>query len=105
MLQETLEVDEPYIRASIILPKEYVGAVMELNQERRGEFHHMEYLSEDRVLVVYDLPLAEVVYDYYDQLKSRTRGYASFDYDLVGFRPGELVRLDILLATASRSTR
>ena len=97
MLQETLEVDEPYIRASIILPKDYVGAVMELNQERRGEFHHMEYLREDRVHLVYDLPLAEVVYDYYDQLKSRTRGYASFDYDLIGFRPGDLVRLDILL--------
>jgi GTP-binding protein LepA len=94
---DLLEVREPYIRASTILPKEYVGAVMELNQERRGDFHHMEYLSEDRVLVVYDLPLADVVYDYYDQLKSRTRGYASFDYDLAGFRPGELVRLDILL--------
>ena len=94
---DLLEVREPFIRASIILPKEYVGAVMELNQERRGDFHHMEYLSESRVLVVYDLPLAEVVYDYYDQLKSRTRGYASFDYDLAGFRPGELVRLDILL--------
>jgi GTP-binding protein LepA len=97
MPQETFEVDEPYIRASIILPKGHVGAVMELNQERRGEFHHMEYLREDRVHLVYDLPLAEVVYDYYDQLKSRTRGYASFDYDLVGFRPGDLVRLDILL--------
>ena len=71
---------------------------MELNQERRGEFHHMEYLSEERVLVVYELPLAEVVFDFYDQLKSRTRGYASFDYDLVGFRPGELVKLDIMLA-------
>jgi GTP-binding protein LepA len=98
MPRDILEVEEPYIRASIILPKEYVGAVMELNQERRGEFHHMEYLSEDRVLVVYDLPLSEVVFDYYDQLKSRTRGYASFDYDLTGFRSGELVKLDILLA-------
>jgi GTP-binding protein LepA len=96
--RDLLEVEEPYIRASIILPKEYVGAVMELNQEKRGYFHHMEYPSQSRVLVVYDLPLAEVVYDYYDQLKSRTRGYASFDYDLIGFRPGELVRLDILLA-------
>jgi GTP-binding protein LepA len=98
MPSDLLEVQEPYIRASIILPKDYVGAVMELNQERRGEFHHMEYLSESRVLVVYDLPLAEVVYDYYDQLKSRTRGYASFDYDLLGFRPGALVKLDVLLA-------
>jgi GTP-binding protein LepA len=98
MPRDLLEVEEPYIRASIILPKQYVGPIMELNQERRGDFHHMEYLSEDRVLVVYDLPLAEVVFDYYDQLKSRTRGYASFDYDLLGFRPGELVKLDILLA-------
>ncbi len=98
MPRDVLEVEEPYIRASIILPKEYVGSVMELNQERRGDFHHMEYLSEERVHLVYDLPLAEVVFDYYDQLKSRTRGYASFDYDLIGFRPGELVRVDILLA-------
>jgi GTP-binding protein LepA len=98
MPNDLLEVQEPYIRASIILPKEYVGSVMELNQERRGAFHHLEYLSEERVLVVYDMPLADVVFDYYDQLKSRTRGYAGFDYDVVGFRPGELVRLDILLA-------
>ena len=98
MPSDLLEVDEPYIRASVIVPKEYVGAVMELNQERRGDFHHMEYLSEERVLIVYELPLAEVVFDFYDQLKSRTRGYASFDYDLIGFRPGELVKLDIMLA-------
>ena len=98
MPSDLLEVDEPFIRASVIVPKEYVGAVMELNQERRGDFHHMEYLSEERVLIVYELPLAEVVFDFYDQLKSRTRGYASFDYDLIGFRPGELVKLDIMLA-------
>ena len=97
MPRENERVQEPYIRASIVLPKEYVGAVMELNQERRGDFHHLEYLREDRVQLVYDLPLAEVVYDYYDQLKSRTRGYASFDYDVTGFREGELVRLDVLL--------
>jgi GTP-binding protein LepA len=97
MPRETERVQEPYIRASIVLPKEYVGAVMELNQERRGDFQHLEYLREDRVQLVYDLPLAEVVYDYYDQLKSRTRGYASFDYDVTGFREGELVRLDVLL--------
>jgi GTP-binding protein LepA len=92
------EVEEPYIKASIIVPKEFVGAVMELNNERRGSFDHLEYLSEERVLLVYELPLAEIVMDYYDQLKSRTRGYASFDYDLVGFRPGELVRVDVLVA-------
>ncbi len=95
---EVEEVAEPYIRASIIVPKEHVGAVMELNTERRGRFHHMEYLSEERVMLAYDLPLGEIVYDYYDQLKSRTKGYASFDYDVVGFQPGELVRVDIMLA-------
>jgi GTP-binding protein LepA len=91
-------VEEPYIRASTIVPKDYVGAVMELNNDRRGSFHHMEYLSEERVLLAYDLPLSEIVYDYYDQLKSRTKGYASFDYDVVGFEEGDLVRVDILLA-------
>jgi len=90
-------VEEPYIKASIIVPKEYVGAVMELNNERRGRFDHMEYLSEERVHLNYEMPLAEIVLDYYDQLKSRTRGYASFDYDLAGFRPGELVRIDVLV--------
>jgi GTP-binding protein LepA len=96
--REAERVEEPYIRATTIVPKEHVGAVMELNTERRGRFHHMEYLSEERVLLAYDLPLAEVVYDYYDQLKSRTKGYASFDYDIVGFREGDVVRVDILLA-------
>jgi GTP-binding protein LepA len=92
------EVEEPYIKASIIVPKEYVGVVMELNNERRGRFDHLEYLSEERVHLTYELPLAEIVLDYYDQLKSRTRGYASFDYDVIGFRPGKLVRVDILVA-------
>jgi GTP-binding protein LepA len=95
---EIVETGEPYVRASLIAPKDYVGAVMELNQERRGTFHHMEYLSEERVQLVYDLPLAEIVLDYYDQLKSRTRGYASFDYELLGFRPGAVVKVDVLLA-------
>jgi GTP-binding protein LepA len=98
MPREFERVDEPYIRSTTIVPKEYVGSVMELNTERRGRFHHMEYLSEERVMIAYDLPLAEVVYDYYDQLKSRTRGYASFDYDIVGFEAGDLVRLDVMLA-------
>jgi GTP-binding protein LepA len=97
MPNEVDEVEEPYIRASIIVPKEYVGAVMELNNDRRGRFDHLEYLSEERVHLVYELPLAEVVLDYYDQLKSRTRGYASFDYDLIGFRLGTLVRVDVLV--------
>ena len=96
--REVETVEEPYIRATTIVPKEHVGAVMELNNERRGRFDHMEYLSEERVLLTYDLPLGEIVYDYYDQLKSRTKGYASFDYDVLGFRPGNLVRVDVMLA-------
>jgi GTP-binding protein LepA len=91
-------VEEPVIRATTIVPKEYVGTLMELNNERRGRFDHLEYLSEDRVLLTYDLPLAEIVYDYYDQLKSRTKGYASFDYDVTGFEEADLVRVDVLLA-------
>jgi GTP-binding protein LepA len=98
MPRELERVDEPYIRAATIVPKDFVGTVMELNKDRRGRFHHMEYLSEARVMLAYDLPLAEVVYDYYDQLKSRTKGYASFDYDVLGFEEGDLVRLDVLLA-------
>jgi GTP-binding protein LepA len=98
MPREFERVEEPYVRASIIVPKEYVGPVMELSNDRRGQFDHMEYLSEDRVLLVYDLPLGEIVLDYYDQLKSRTRGYAGFDYDIAGFREGALVRVDVLIA-------
>src|SRR5437764_50214 len=97
MPRELDAVEEPYIRASIIVPKSYVGPVMELNNERRGRFDHMEYLSPERVLLAYELPLAEIVLDYYDQLKSRTRGYASFDYDVAGFREGALSRVDILI--------
>jgi GTP-binding protein LepA len=95
--RELEEVEEPYVRASIIVPKEYVGTVMELNNDRRGTFDHMEYLSPERVHLTYELPLGEIVLDYYDQLKSRTRGYASFDYDLAGFKAGELVRVDVLV--------
>jgi GTP-binding protein LepA len=97
MPNEVEEVEEPYIKSSIIVPKEYVGTVMELNNDRRGRFDQLEYLSEERVHLTYELPLAEIVLDYYDQLKSRTRGYASFDYDVIGFRPGTLVRVDILV--------
>jgi GTP-binding protein LepA len=95
--REVEEVEEPYVKASIIVPKEYVGAVMELCNDRRGTFDHMEYLSPVRVHLIYDLPLGEIVLDFYDQLKSRTRGYASFDYDLAGFKPGNLVRVDVLV--------
>ncbi len=92
------EVREPYIRASILTPKEYIGQVMELCQDRRGEHSGMHYLSADRVQISYDLPLAEIVLDFFDQLKSRTRGYASLDYELIGMRPSNLVKLDVLLA-------
>jgi len=91
-------VREPYIRASIITPKEYVGQIMELCQERRGEHAGMHFLSTERLQLTYDLPLAEIVLDFFDQLKSRTRGYASLDYELIGLRPSDLVKLDILLA-------
>ena len=92
------EIREPYIRASLLCPKEHVGAVMELCQERRGEHVDMTFLSPLRVQIRYDLPLGEIVLDFYDQLKSRTKGYASLDYELVGERPSDLVKLDILLA-------
>jgi GTP-binding protein LepA len=98
MPREVETIEEPYINSDVIVPKDYVGSVMELCNERRGRFDHMEYLSEDRVLLKYELPLAEIVLDFYDQLKSRTRGYASFDYDFAGFREGELTRVDILIA-------
>jgi GTP-binding protein LepA len=98
MPREVERIEEPYINSDVIVPKDYVGSVMELCNERRGRFDHMEYLSEDRVLLKYELPLAEIVLDFYDQLKSRTRGYASFDYDFAGFREGELTRVDILIA-------
>jgi GTP-binding protein LepA len=92
------EIREPYVRGSILTPKEYVGAVMELCQEKRGEHAGMHYLSADRVQLHYDLPLAEIVLDFFDQLKSRTRGYASLDYEPVGLRPSKLVKLDVLIS-------
>ena len=101
MPAERERVEEPYVRASIVVPKDGVGQVMELCNERRGRFDHMEYPSPERVLLVYELPLGEIVFDFYDQLKSRTRGYASFDYDFAGFREGELVRLDVLVGGES----
>ncbi len=91
------EVREPYIRASILTPKDYVGTIMELCQDRRGDHIGMHYLSSERVQLSYDLPLAEIVLDFFDQLKSRTRGYASFDYEITGLRGSDLVKLDILL--------
>jgi GTP-binding protein LepA len=92
------EIREPFIKAQIIAPREHVGAIMELCQERRGEHAGMHYLSPERVQLTYDLPLVEIVLDFFDQLKSRTRGYASLDYELSGLRPSNLVKLDVLLA-------
>src|SRR5213075_50128 len=92
------EVREPYIRASILCRKEDIGAVMELCQERRGDHAGMHFLSAERVQITYDLPLAEVVLDFFDQLKSRTRGYASLDYEVIGMKPSNMVKLDVLLA-------
>ena len=91
------EVAEPYVTATIIVPKDYVGAVMELSQEKRGEYQNMTYLDEDRVMIHYSLPLSEIIYDYFDRLKSCSRGYASLDYELAGYKPSDLVKVDILL--------
>ncbi|MEG1871072.1 MAG: elongation factor 4, partial [Peptostreptococcaceae bacterium] len=99
-LPEPTEIDymeEPVVKANIISPTEYVGAIMDLCQERRGTFIDMQYLEETRVSIAYDIPLNEIVYDFFDTLKSRTRGYASFDYELKGYAKTELVKLDILL--------
>ena len=92
------EIREPYIRASLITPTNYVGQVMELCQSRRGTHVDMHYLSPERVQIRYDLPLAEIVLDFFDQLKSRSKGYASLDYEPIGNRPSDLVKLDVLLA-------
>ncbi|OUM95998.1 MAG: elongation factor 4 [Thermobacillus sp. ZCTH02-B1] len=90
-------VEEPYVKASIIVPNDYVGPIMELCQSRRGEFVNMEYIDTSRVNLTYELPLSEIVYDFYDQLKSSTRGYASMDYELSGYKKSNLVKMDILL--------
>lgn len=90
-------VEEPYVKASIIVPKDYVGTIMELCQGKRGEFINMEYLDATRVTLIYDMPLSEIVYDFFDQLKSSTKGYASFDYEVSGYRRSNLVKMDILL--------
>ncbi|WP_080840554.1 MULTISPECIES: translation elongation factor 4 [Cohnella] len=90
-------VEEPYVKASVIVPKDFVGAIMELCQGKRGEFIDMQYLDANRVTLKYEIPLAEIVYDFFDQLKSSTKGYASFDYELSGYRQSKLVKMDILL--------
>ncbi|WP_371862164.1 translation elongation factor 4 [Weizmannia acidilactici] len=90
-------IEEPYVRASIMVPNDYVGAVMEIAQAKRGNFIDMQYLDDIRVNVIYEIPLAEIVYDFFDQLKSSTKGYASFDYELIGYKRSNLVKMDILL--------
>lgn len=90
-------VEEPYVKATTIVPKDFVGTIMELSQEKRGEYQSMEYLDETRVSVVYHLPLSEIIYDYFDKLKSATKGYASLDYELIGYQQSPMVKMDILL--------
>lgn len=95
--QSINEVQEPYVNATVMVPNDFVGPVMEICQKKRGEFINMDYLDENRVNVVYEIPLSEIVYDFFDQLKSQTKGYASFDYEMIGYKASNLVKMDILL--------
>ena len=90
-------IEEPYVKATTIVPKDFAGTIMELSQDKRGEYQSMEYLDETRVSVVYHLPLSEIIYDYFDKLKSATKGYASLDYELIGYKQSPMVKMDILL--------
>ena len=90
-------IEEPYVKATTIVPKDFVGTIMELSQDKRGEYQSMEYLDETRVSVIYHLPLSEIIYDYFDKLKSATKGYASLDYELIGYKQSPMVKMDILL--------
>ena len=94
---EIAMIEEPYVKASVIVPKDYVGKVMEISQDKRGAFKSMDYIDAERVTITYDIPLNEIIYDYFDRLKSATRGYASLDYELSGYRESNLVKVDILL--------
>ena len=91
-------IEEPYVKGTIIVPKDFVGNVMELCQEKRGTFINMNYLDDTRTMISYDLPLAEIVIDFYDKLKSRTKGYASFEYEMIGYKESDLVKVDILVS-------
>lgn len=95
--QKIERIEEPYVKATMMAPNEYVGAIMELCQLKRGAFIDMQYMDETRVKITYEIPLSEIVYDFFDQLKSNTRGYASFDYELIGYKTSTLVKMDILL--------
>ena len=90
-------IEEPFVKATVIVPNDYVGAVMQVSQDKRGEYKSMDYLDTNRVMLIYHIPLSEIIYDYFDQLKSTTRGYASLDYELADYQPSKLVKLDILL--------
>ena len=96
-VQKVDTIEEPYVKASIMVPEDYVGSVMELCQRKRGNFLTMDYLSSARVNILYEIPLSEIVYDFFDSLKSSTKGYASFDYELIGYKESKLVKMDILL--------
>ena len=95
--QKINKITEPFVKASSMVPNDYVGAVMELCQKKRGIFLNMEYIDDTRVNITYDIPLSEIVFDFFDQLKSNTKGYASFDYELTGYKDSNLVKMDILL--------
>ncbi|MGE7779396.1 translation elongation factor 4 [Peribacillus sp. NPDC097264] len=95
--QKIENVEEPYVKATMMAPTEFTGTIMEICQNKRGNFIDMEYVDETRVSIHYEIPLSEIVYDFFDQLKSNTRGYASFDYELIGYKPSKLVKMDILL--------
>ena len=90
-------IEEPFVRASIMVPEDFVGAVMELCQDKRGTFINMEYITTERARLEYELPLSEILMDFFDRLKSRTKGYASLDYEVIGYRESDLVKVDILL--------
>lgn len=90
-------IEEPYVAASIMVPTDFVGAVMKIAQDKRGTFVNMEYMTETRVNIKYELPLSEIVYDFFDQLKTQTKGYASLDYEMIGYRESKLVKLDVLV--------
>ena len=91
------EIKEPYIKTNIFVPSEYIGAIMELCQDKRGNYLSMDYIDPTRVNIHYEIPLAEIVYDFFDKLKSATSGYASFDYELIGYKASDLVKMDIML--------
>lgn len=92
---EIAYIEEPYVKATVMVPKDFVGNIMELAQEKRGDFINMEYITPERVMLLYDLPLSEIIFDFFDKLKSHTKGYASLDYELSGYKQSDLVKLDI----------